>query len=242
MPEISIPLALAVAAAGVNYYNTTNTENKQNDALTNEILDQQAAQKQATQAIANQTKAVATSNPAAEQAKATQGFIDQLRTNNNVIAAGDPSQVGNSSTRYAQDAAANSQSASSYANSLANSMASIDAAQRQRTDEQQGFQNTASTVGGIQYNAAQQAFADKLRAQSITQNPWLTLTGQVLKGASTAAGAYYGAAGNAAGVGTGNGEGLADATTGAASGTTSGSNVINPLLNQSGSSSAWADA
>lgn len=243
MPEISIPLALAVAAAGVNYYNTTNTQNKQNNALTNEILDQQAAQKKATGQVASQTKAVAQSNPAAEQEKATQGFIDQLRQNTSQIHAGDPTQVGASNSRYATDANAATTGADTYAHSLASSMAAISGAQRQRQDEQEGFQNTASAVGQTQFDANQQAYADKIRTQSIQQNPWLTLTGKVLQGASMATGAYYGAAGAAADSGSGIAADSAQATN---ADMASGSNFVNPLVNSTGTSSAasgaWADA
>jgi hypothetical protein len=196
MAVAAIPLALAAASEGLNYYNQSNTNNKQQDAEKNALLDQQAKQKQAAGIVQNQVNNVAKSTPQAEQAAATQGFINTLRSNAGTSAAMNPAVTG-ANKRYNTDTAAATSGANDYSTGLANSMAGIVAPQRQRMDEGQGFQDTATQVGGVQQQAQQQAFIDQLKAKSIQENPWMTLGSKVL---GLAAGATTGLGGAGSGL------------------------------------------
>lgn len=197
-----IGAGLTAAGTGVDYYNAQETNKKQQNAELTVQQNQQAKQKQAAGIVQQQINNVSKSNPAAESAKATQGFIDTLRQNSATATAAQPGLTGNANKKYAGDVAANTANANSYAGGLATDMAGIVAPQRQRMDEGQGFMNTATDVGGVQQAAARQNFVDQLRAKSITQNPWLSLTGKVLQGAGTAV-SLGGAAAPAAGLNTG---------------------------------------
>lgn len=182
-----IAAAATAAGAGVDYYNASETNKKQQDAEAQVYNDQQAKQKQASGIVQNQVNTIAKSTPQAESNAATQGFINTLRQNAATTNATTPAIGGAANKKYSTDVAANTSAANDYSTGLASDIAGVVAPQRQRMDEGQAFQNTATQVGGVQQQAQQQSFVDQLRAKSITQNPWLGLAGKVLGGVGTAA-------------------------------------------------------
>lgn len=219
-------LGLSAAGTGVDYYNQQETNKKQQDAEQIVQQNQQAKQKQAAGLIQQQIGNVTKSNPTAESNAATQGFINALRQNSATATQAQPSLTGNANKKYAGDVATNTANANNYAGGLATDMASIVAPQRQRMDEGQGFMDTATNVGGVQQAAQRQNFVDQLRAKSIQQNPWLSLTGKVLQGAGTAV-----SLGGAATLGGGLNSGataLDTSSAAAANGGSVGSQLTNP--------------
>lgn len=189
---IAISAGLAVAGAGTEAY-ANNQQLRSQDAaaargmVQQGILKQQAnadVQKNIQQAQGNQ-KALNTN-----QADLTSQYAAALQRAAPV--QGTQGAMPGASKRYAADTTAAQQAAIKYGTGLATTAAAVGAPQLTNQQTQQGLGNTATQLGGLSDQSAQQAALTNLQVQSIQANPWLLAAGAALQGASKGYGSYAG--------------------------------------------------
>lgn len=185
-------LALAAAAAGTQYYNTKQTEKKQDNALADQIRNQSKRQQEADSEVAKQVADLKGSTSADDKAKALDSYMKELVRNRGKIQAGlTPEGIGG--TGFGADALAAGRQVDANASSNANLMARMDAPMLQRQGEGFGFGNLATNLGLIGRKAAGDNYLDELRLRNIRRNAGMDLAAGLMGAASGAVGAGAGA-------------------------------------------------
>ena len=194
----AIGLALAAAAAGGQYYNTTKTAERQDNQAAIGIRNQSRIQKEADAKVNDAVARLADSNAAAAKASRLEDYMNVLRRNRSTTQAGLTPVIG--SDTFKTDAATAANDASSYADKTAGLMARMDAPGIQRQSEGFDYGNLATDLGMIGRESQGQNFLDQLKLRNIRRNAKIDLASGLLSAA--AGGVAGGGAGTAAKQGT----------------------------------------
>jgi hypothetical protein len=189
----AIGLALAAAAAGGSYYNTTKTAERQDNQAALGIQNQSRIQKQADTKVNDAVAKLADSNAASAKQSRLDDYMNVLRRNRSTTEAGLTPVIG--SDTFKTDAATAANDASSYADKTAGLMARMDAPGIQRQQEGFDYGNLATDIGLIGRESQGQNFLDQLKLGRIRRNAKIDLASGLL---SAAAGGVAGGAGGAA--------------------------------------------
>lgn len=189
---IAISAGLAAAGAGTEAY-ANNQQLKAQDRVAAQgivqqgVLKQQAAndvQKNIQQATENQK------NVNTNQADLTSQYAAALQRAGPVQAT--QGAMPGASKRYDAGTAAAQAQALQYGKGLATTAASVGAPQLTNQQTQESLGNTATQLGGLQDQSAQQAALTNMQVNAIQANPWLLAAGAALQGASKGYGSYAG--------------------------------------------------
>jgi hypothetical protein len=183
-----VALALAAAAAGGQYYNTTKTAERQDNQAAQGILNQSRIQKQADTKVNDAVAKLADSNAASAKEGRLDDYLNVLRRNRSTTEAGLTPVIG--SDTFKTDAATAANDASNYADKTAGLMARMDAPGIQRQQEGFDYGNLATDIGLIGRESQGQSFLDQLKLGRIRRNAKIDLASGLL---SAGAGAAYGA-------------------------------------------------
>lgn len=188
-------LAIAAIGAGASYYNTTQTANNQDQALAQQVQDQQRRQREADALVQAQLQRTGASNPNEERATAMQEYLTQIqRAQGN--AEGGLAGAGAVSDRFTSDAGAAGKAISDYATGTADIYSRIDAPLRQREREGIEFSRLGSDIGTVGMLAGSDDYLSRLRLQRASQrNPWIDAFAQAAQSYGSAAGGGGGLAG-----------------------------------------------
>jgi hypothetical protein len=188
-----VPALISAIGSGAQYMNQRSANNRQQDAEVQAINDQAAIRNKATGAVGKLTQQVETDSPTQAASQATGDYVANLRKNAGVSALAQggstsslaPSTVG--SSRYNTDVANSSKQVQSYGNTNADEMGQIDAATRQRQNENLAMGTTATQLQGLNAQSNAQSFVDQLKAGVAgQQNPWVSLFSGLLKSGANA--------------------------------------------------------
>lgn len=182
--ELGIAALLAAGGAGLNYYNTSKTEKKQDKALAQDIRNQ-GKKRAETQALTNKEIEKLTASRSADEKEANLAqYTDAIRK-----AAGNATRGlsgGMGGERFQQDAADASKAVTAFGNDRANTISAIDAPIDQRFGEGVSFGNLGVDIGNVTRQAEDQHFLDQLRLKGIKRNPWLDIASAAMSGAASA--------------------------------------------------------
>lgn len=193
-------LAMMALAAGAQYYNTKNTERKQDNALADQIRNQSKHQREADAKVNEEVTKLKGSTSASEKAQALQAYMDNLVRNRNKLQAGlTPEGVG--SGAFGADKAMAAAGVDTRAANTASLMSRIDAPAMQRQGEGFGFGQLATDLSLIGRKASGDNYLDELRLRGIRRNAALDLAAGLM---SAGAGAVGAGATGAAGAGMAN--------------------------------------
>jgi hypothetical protein len=194
----AIGLALAAAAAGGQYYNTTKTAQRQDNQAALGIRNQARIQKEADAKVNDAVAKLADSNAASAKQSRLDDYLNVLRRNRSTTEAGLTPNIG--SDTFKADAATAANDASSYADKTAGLMARMDAPGIQRQQEGFDYGNLATDIGLIGRESQGQNFLDQLKLRNIRRNAKIDLA----SGLMSAAAGGVAAGGTSAASGAGN--------------------------------------
>lgn len=186
-----VPAVLAAVSTGAQYENTSQAQNRQNNAEAQAIQDQQAIREKGEGQVNQTVKQIASDNPNSIAAQETGNFVSQLRRNAAGSAAGgsttgNPQTFGGSvsalaptvggSSRYNAQRGQSQQEVQQYGNAQASELGDLDAAVRERQNEGLAMQTLNTNLNTLGAQSYSQNFVDQLRAQTAGQaNPWVGL-------------------------------------------------------------------
>lgn len=167
-------LVLTAAAAGLNYFNTSQEENKANQIEANEINQQTALQKKAAQDTTNLlNKDQATTSDQPQVSNLKQSYLQALQANNaNANAA--QTQVGNVSSAYNKASNDAALGVSDYSNKQATDLAEMGAPGLQRQGWNANLANYGGQIGAINLASQGDQGVAQVQLNSVHANPWLT--------------------------------------------------------------------
>jgi ATPase subunit of ABC transporter with duplicated ATPase domains len=176
--EILVPLAIAAASAGVQYYNTRQTAKKQDNTLAAQLRADADKQKQAdaqTQQLIAKTRS---STDADEKAGSLAKFTQAIQANQ--ANATRPLQTqGAVSDAYKKAGSDAALGIASKAGGLADLVSSIDAPTQQRQNDVRDLDDFKTNIGMIRRDSAGDDFLSQMRLRGIKRNPWLDAASQV---------------------------------------------------------------
>lgn len=191
MGAAAIPLIMSAASAGMQYYNTQQTNKRQDSELARQIADQSRRQSEADALVHDALTKQRDSNPADEQSAALNQYLQQLqRTQGNATHGLD--QLGAVSDRYTADAAGATNDIAATGANTADIFSRIDAPVTQRQNEGIAFGRLASDLDRIRARSASDELLGQIRMSKIQRNPFLDA-------AASAASAYGGSYGGKSG-------------------------------------------
>jgi hypothetical protein len=171
---LTIAVAASVAAAGLEYYNQTQTEDREDQNEANEINQQSALDKKANQDTQQLLQKDAANNSDTSQKSALMNQFQTALKANAAQATGGLNQVGNVSSAYTKAANDAASGISEYANSQAGDLSSIMAPSLQRQNENAALATYGSQIGAISQQSQGDAALANIKAQGIQANPWLS--------------------------------------------------------------------
>ncbi len=184
MGAAAVPIAIAVAGASVNEYNTRRTARKQDEDIARGIMKTSATQREANQKINQNLDKLSesTSEPFKETLEGQ--FIDRVNKARTQALSGlnTPGGVSDAFTDSAADAKTG---AIDYAGLISSLLAGVDASGNQRQAENADFGNLGEDLNILGRNADQDSFIAQLRASRHRNNPYLSVLGAGLSGAAT---------------------------------------------------------
>jgi hypothetical protein len=195
MGAAAVPIALAVASAGVTAYNQRKTAKKQDQAAYEGLLEQQKIQQRANARMAESLANLERSpqSAAAIQAERTSTVRDQLRKKQAIgLGVLQATGGGDAVTEAVEEAQTG---AVDYGDFINNVLAAIDTPGLQRQEEAFDRADSQSFLNYLRRNSAQTDALTRARMATIRDNPWLTMLAAGLSGA---------ASGTAGGFGNGN--------------------------------------
>lgn len=178
----AIGLALAAAAAGGQYYNTTKTAERQDNQAALGIQNQSRIQKEADAKVSDAVAKLADSNAASAKQSRLDDYMNVLRRNRSTTQAGLTPNIG--SDTFKTDAATAANDASSYADKTAGLMARMDAPGIQRQQEGFDYGNLATDIGLIGRESQGQNFLDQLKLGRIRRNAKIDLASGLMLAAA----------------------------------------------------------
>ena len=196
--EVLIPIALSLAAGGVQQYNTNKTAKKRDRDIARGIIDSGKQQQAADQRIGRNLDELEVSR--SEPFKDTlQGqFINRINASRQ-LGLSNLDRGGGVSDAFTEGVGGAKTGAIDYAGVIANLLAGVDAPGNQRQAEQKGKGDTGMDLLRFKRNADQDTFLAELRARRHRDNPWLAIGASGLSGlASGMAGSGFGGSPGAA--------------------------------------------
>lgn len=181
---IWIPLVLAAAGGTASAVNARNVAKKNEQIQARGIAAQARRQEQADARISDEIRAQNASTPEEERAEALGQFTDTLRNAKASAEGGGDVPMG--SDRYQTESVDAKADIQDYGGKLADIVSRINAPLRQRENEAQSRNRTASDVAGIARNAEGDAWLTQLMASSVTPNTGLSIAAPLLQGAASA--------------------------------------------------------
>ena len=200
-----IPVALAAAGTGVDYYAGNEAAKDRDRVLAGGIKRQRQRQRDADARVNQELDTRAASNPDDERQQAMAQFMEQLKRARGP--AGGTGDVPTASDRYEADAAGAKAGIQNFGTRRADIASRISAPIRQRTGENISSGRTGADVGLIGRKARGDDYVTQLKASSITEDPWLKALGIALRAAGMAYGVGAGAAGSGVSAGSAGGLG-----------------------------------
>lgn len=190
-----IALALAAAAAGTSYYNTTKTAHNADQVAAQGIREQSANQKKANARINKTLDEEANSSLAGSAKQAQDQYLAQAQRSMAQANAG-LTERGLSSDfdERAGGAAASNADWSALGAKL---LGTIDGASRQRDAEAKNFGNTGMDLSVIGSKIGSDDFLNKLRLSQVRRNAGLDLAAGLMNGAAGGVASGAGSAGAA---------------------------------------------
>lgn len=176
-----VPLALAAVGAGTQYYNTQQTEKRQDQQLAESIRGQTRKQGEADAKVNEEIRKLEQSNAADERAGRLQSYFDTLGRNRRDVQGGILPGIG--SGEFQTDAAKAAAALDAYGGGQAALASRIDAPLVQRQGEGFSYGNLATDLSRIGREVAGQAFVDQVKLNRIRRDPWLDAAGSTLQGA-----------------------------------------------------------
>jgi len=187
-----IALGTTALGAGANYYNTRQTEKRQDSELARQIAARSKLQGEADTAVGRLLASRAASDASGERAATSNQYLDQVRQAQSAATAG-LRQRGAVSDAYEQSARDAALGISDYGAATANLMARIDAPTQMRQREALENAQLGSDLGLLARRGSGQDYLSQLRLQGIRRNPWIDAASQLASGASGAiAGGSFG--------------------------------------------------
>lgn len=184
---IWVPLALTALSAGANYYNTRQTQKKQDNILAGQIRQQGVRQQEADQAIAEAMRERAAQGAENERSAIGSQYLDQVRAAQANAQRG-LGQVGQVSRAYQVDANNAALGIGDYGARTADLMARIDAPAQQRQREGVADARVAMELDQIGRRSRADDYLAQLRLRGVQCNPWVDLaSGLMSAGAGFAA-------------------------------------------------------
>lgn len=178
---IWVPLALAAVGAGTQYYNTQQTEKRQDNQLAANIRGQARRQEEADAEVNEEISRLEKSSAADERAGRLQQYFQTIGRNRRDVQGGITPGIGGAQFQGDADKAAAALDA--YGGGQASLASRIDAPLVQRQGEGFGYGNLATDLSRIGREIAGQAFVDQVKLQRIRRDPWLDAAGSTLQGA-----------------------------------------------------------
>lgn len=188
--------ALSAAGSGVNAYSQNQNMRTQDNQAAAATIKQGAINSQAEKATGNLNASIAKSNPADAQKAQMAAYMQALQQ-------AQPTQsttnapVPGGSNRFAQASAASKADVANYARATANNTAAVAAPALQRIGEGNQIADTASQLGLLNDQSAQEQGILKTQLAGDQANPWLTSLSGVLQGAGNGLSTYAGFSGGA---------------------------------------------
>jgi len=176
---------IAAAGAGAQAYEGNQTMRKQDRASAQAIINQGAKNAKGNQAVQQNIKQLQTSNPEGDIASRVAAYTDAIKRAS-PQAQGGLTAVAGGSQKYAEDVGQAKADSTAEALARGGLQARADAPLLQRQRETQQANSTATNLNMISADAQAQAFLDKLKLQSIRNNPWIMAAGQTMQGAGSA--------------------------------------------------------
>jgi hypothetical protein len=181
-------LGAAVVAAGVTYYNTEKTAERQDKSAAAGIRAQSQKQQSADARIAELVQKQSQSNSQDEQKGQMDAYLQTLQQGQQ--ANGINQGVGGFSQQYRDDAATAEAGLQEFGTQRAGLLSRIEAPRLQRQNEGILFNDAATDIGMIGRDSRGQAFIDQLKLNAIKRDPWLDAFSSIAGGyASAGAGA-----------------------------------------------------
>lgn len=176
---IWIPLALSALSAGANYYNTRQTQKKQDNILAGQIRQQGVRQQEADQAIAEAMRERAAQGAENERAAIGNQYLDQVRAAQANAQRG-LGQVGQVSRAYQVDANNAALGIGDYGARTADLMARIDAPAQQRQREGVADARVAMELDQIGRRSRADDYLAQLRLRGVQRNPWVDMASSLM--------------------------------------------------------------
>jgi len=185
MGAAAVPIALAVAGAGVQMY-AQNKAAKQADRIALDNLSKQRrTQQQADAKVAETLADLQRSSSADEKASRFDAGAQQLRMNQQRALAGISNTGGGEAATTAADTA--KEKVADYGTSMNDLFSTIDAAGLQRLGESFDRADLHDSIGLLKRNSMADRDIMNLKLQGVRPNPWLQL---LSTGLGAAAGSY----------------------------------------------------
>jgi len=170
-----VPAVMTALSAAGTAYTQVSASNKANAAEVAGIEQQQQTRQQAAGAVNREVQNISASNPAALKAQSSADFTSNLRANEaatNPLLSG-ASTVPGSNKKYQANTAIDSTNVSDFADNLVNNMAGMNAAVKQRQQEQLSMGTLQTNLGLFGQQSGANSFITQLRAAQAGQiNPY----------------------------------------------------------------------
>ena len=180
-----ISLGLLAASLGAKAVNTRQTARRQDRELALGIRKQGEIGKEAAGRVQKEVTSLAESNPEVEKAEAIKGFIDTLRSSQDLTSEALPGIPG-ASERFAEDVGAAGAGVRARAGGRAELLSKIDAPIRQRQREAFGRGRLGVDIGELGERSSAEDFLARLRASEQRNNPLIDIGADILGGVATA--------------------------------------------------------
>jgi hypothetical protein len=176
-----VPAVIALIGAGVQQYNTSQTNKKRDAEIAQGIRKTSEEQKQADRKINENLDKTAKSNVLPFKQDLQQQFMDTIQKKRLQGLAGLDTS-GSTSSAYKTGADQAKTGATDYAGTIASLLAGVDAAGNQRQAEGTSAGNLGMDLMRSDRNQEQDTFLAQLRAARHRDNPWLAMAGSGLSG------------------------------------------------------------
>jgi hypothetical protein len=170
---VLVPLIASAASAGVNLYNTHQTQNKRDNILAQSIRDQLRNQGDAAQQTNDLIARMQQSSDVNPQAKTQATYQDVLNANR-ASSTGGLGQQGAVSSAFSQDASQVAQGLGNYGTAQATDLSKMAAPHLQRINEGNDARKYQETLNAIRQRVASERFLEQLKLKAVHPDPWLS--------------------------------------------------------------------
>jgi hypothetical protein len=183
MGQLAIPIALAVASAGVTAYNQRQTAKKQDRAALEGLKRQRGFEQESMRNIMDQVNRLEGSSPEEELASRSSLIRDHLRRKQaNAVGILQATGGGDAVSQAVEDATGGT---IDYGDFITNALAGVDAPLMQRQGEDFDRADVSSLVNFMRRNSAAEDALTRMQIAGIRPNLGLQMLAAGLQGAST---------------------------------------------------------